>query len=381
MTETSGSVVRTLAEVAQALDAEVVGDGDLPVRTVTHPALLSDATELAFIMDPGALPALDGRPVRAAVVAGDIDLPEGRFDGHIAVDNPRYALAILLDLFDRPLVAPAGVHPAAVVEPDAVLADGVSVGPLAWIGRDATVGAGSVIMPHVSIGAGARIGGGCILHPGVRVGERVVLGDRVIVQQNASLGADGFSYVTPGLASFEQPRQFDKVTVRNEGIRRINSIGTVILGDDVEIGACATVDRSNLGATVIGNNTKIDNLVTVAHNCRIGSDCLISGQTGISGSCTIGDRVVIAGQSGIADHIRIGDDVLVGAGSAVIRDVDDKQIVAGYPARPKDETVSREINIGRLGRIIRDLSETKKRIAALESDPAGGVGSRRNSDR
>lgn len=361
------AVVHTLAEIAAALDATVVGDGTLPVAEVVHPLMAERETDLGFVMDQATADSLGNGPLRTAVVAESVTLPKGALAGHIPVGNPRYALAVLLDIFDRPVHSTPGIHTSAVVDAGAELGKGVSIGPLAYVGPEARIGRDSVIMAQATVGAGARLGANCLIHPGARIGERVVLGDRVTLQHNASVGADGFSYVTPGQATFEQARHRGRhVSVQNVGIRRINSVGTVILGDDVEIGAGACIDRANLGATVIGRGTKIDNLVTVGHNNRIGEDCLISGQVGISGSCRIGDRVVIAGQAGIADHIRVGDDAVIGAGSGVWRDVGDKEIVAGYPALPKHDAIEREANIGRIRRILRDLADIKNRLRSLE---------------
>lgn len=358
---------RTLADVAAALGAPVEGDGSIVVGELVHPRMAERPSDLAFVMEASAAAALAGSPVRAAVVARDIELPQGAVDGAVRVDNARYALAILLDIFAKPVHAAPGIHPSAVVDGSAGIGDDVSIGPLAYVGPGARIGRGTVVMSQVTIGAGARIGDDCLLHPGVRIGERVIVGDRAILHHNASIGADGFSFVTPEEPSFEQAkRRLDTVTVRNEGIRRINSIGTVILGNDVEVGANAAIDRANLGATVIGDGTKIDDLVMIGHNNSIGRDCLISGQAGVSGSCRIGDRVVLAGRAGIADHVTIGDDAVVGAGSGVWRDVGDKEIVAGYPALPKRDAVTRETNILRISRILKDLGELKKRLAALE---------------
>lgn len=357
----------TLADIAKALDAPLTGDGAIEIREVVHPLMARADTDLGFVMDAGILDALADSPLRAAVVAAGIEPPAGALAGHVTVDNPRYALAILLDIFAKPVHAPVGVHPSAVVDPSAELAADVSIGALAYIGPGAAIGRGTAIMSQATVGAGARVGADCVLHPGVRIGERVVVGDRAIIQHNASIGADGFSYVTPHEPSFEvAKRMTDKVDVQNLSIRRINSIGTVILGDDVEIGANTAIDRANLGATTIGDGTKIDNLVLIGHNNRIGGNCLISGHVGVSGSCRIGDRVVLAGRAGIADHIKIGDDAVVAAGSGVWRNVEEKQIVAGFPALPKRDAFEREANIGRLKRVLRDLGDIKNRLAAVE---------------
>jgi len=358
---------RTLADVAAALGASVDGDGALPLRALVHPLMVTAPTDLVFLMDQAIVSRMSGTPVRAAVVAEGLELPPGLFAGVVRVARPRFALGALLDLFARPVHAPPGIHPSAVVEPTARLGENVSIGALAYIGPGARVGDRTAVMPQATVGAAAVVGSDCLLHPGVRVGEHVVLGDRVIVHQNASIGADGFSFVTPEAASFERAKSGgDEVSTQNRGIRRINSIGTVVLGDDVEIGAGTAIDRANIGATTIGRGTKIDNLVQVAHNVRIGEDCLISGKVGISGSCRIGDRVVLAGGVGIADHIDIGDDAVVGAGSGVWRSVKPREVVAGFPAVPKTEALEREMNIGRLKRLFRDLADIKRRLARIE---------------
>lgn len=357
----------SLVDLAVALGGDLVGDGEIRVSTLVHPAAASSEADLVFVMEPGLVAALKGSPVRGAVVAEKVEIPEGLLDGFVRVPRPRLALADLLEIFGRPVHAPPGVHPTAVVDASAVIGPAASIGPFVHVGPDASVGSGSILMSHVSVGAAARIGENCLLHSGARIGERVCVGNRVIVHHNASIGADGFSFVTSERASFEAAKTGgDVVTTTNRGIRRINSIGTVVVGDDVEIGASSTIDRANIGATVIGRGTKIDNQVQIAHNCRIGEDCLISGCVGISGSCRVGDRVVLAGGVGLADHIEVGDDAVVGAGSGVWRDVAPRQVVVGYPAAPKSEALERELNIGRLRRLVRDVADLRRRLTRLD---------------
>jgi UDP-3-O-[3-hydroxymyristoyl] glucosamine N-acyltransferase len=357
----------TLGEIAALIGGDLVGDGALPIADLAHPLEATRADQLVILFDAAMVARLGESPVRAAVIASDATPPVGSVDGYVRVGRPRYAMAALFELFAKRPHAPPGVHPSAVVEPGAVLGEGVAIGALSYVGPGATVGDGAVLMPHVTIGAGARVGAGSVLHSGVRIGEGVVLGERVLVHHNAALGADGFSFVTPALASFETARRGggDRVETASEGIRRIASLGTVEIGDDVEIGACTAIDRANLGATRIGAGTKIDNHVQIGHNVRVGRDCLISGMVGLSGSVRVGDRVVLAGGVGVADHLTIGDDAIVGAGSGLWKDVAPKQIVAGYPAVPRGELLQREINIGRLPRVIRDVAELKRRVARL----------------
>ena len=364
---------RLLRDVAAALGAPVVGDPDLPIGDIVHPRMARSATDLVLLMEPALVDTIAGTMARAAIVAEGITVPDGVLAGYVSVTRPRWALAIVLELFARPPHAPPGIHPSAVVDATAEIAEGVSIGALSYVGPGARVGAGSIVMPQVTIGAEARIGAGCLLHPGTRIGERVVLGNRVIVHHNASIGADGFAYATPQKASFEEARGGgDTVEAQISGLRRIASLGTVIVGDDVEVGACATIDRANLGATTIGRGTKIDNLVQVGHNASIGEDCLFSGQVGISGSVRVGNRVVMAGQAGIADHARIGDDAIIGPQSGVSGKVGERQVVLGSPAMPKSAFFGERLNLGRIGRILRELADMKARLARLEQGDKSG---------
>lgn len=356
---------RTLAEIADALGGALTGDGGLVVRRVVHPAAAESGDDLALAIEKDAAAALDGSKSRAAVVAAGT-MPPARIDAYVTVERGRYALARLLALFEIPPHAAAGVHPSAVVEPSAKLGAQVAIGPFAYVGPDAVIGDGSVLLSHVSVGAGARVGAHCRIHPGARIGERVVIGDRVILQHNVSLGSDGFSYATPEPGSVETARATGRVEGRNTAIARIPSLGTVILGDDVEIGANTAVDRATIGATVIGAGTKIDNLVQVAHNVTIGENCLICGNVGISGSAKIGNRVVMAGGSGVADHLSIGDDTIVMGNAAVATDLPAGGLFVGQPAIARDEFFRQFRNIKRLGRMHDKLGEIEKRLAAIE---------------
>ena len=254
----------------------------------------------------------------------------------------------------------------SVVEAGAELGDGVSIGALAYVGPSARIGSGTTVLPQAFVGADAVVGADCLIYPGVRIGERVQIGDRVIIHNNASIGSDGFSYVTPEQASYEAAKSGgDQVAAQIKGLRRIASIGTVRIGDDVEIGACAAIDRSNIGATVIGRGTKLDNHVQIGHNVAIGEDCLFSGQVGIAGSVKVGNRVVLAGQVGVADHLTIGDDAVVGGGSGLWKNVEAGQVVAGYPALPKTEALRQQADLARLPRLLRDMAALKRQVADL----------------
>lgn len=351
--------------------AKLHGNGDLVVADLAHPRMITGPDQMVLILDAAALVLLPHSPfpVKSAVVAEGIEVPEGLLEAYISVERPRLALATLLAIFEKPVHAVAGIHPTAVIESSAKVHPSVSVGAFVYVGEQALIGANTILMPHVTVGAEVKMGANCLLHSGVRIGERVMMGNRVVIQHNASIGADGFSYVTPEPSSVESAQSSGgKVTGQNSQIFKINSIGTVVLEDDVEVGACATIDRSNLGATLIKKGTKIDNLVMIAHNNVIGENCLIASQVGIAGSCEIGNRVVAAGQVGVADHMKVGDDSILMAKAGIIRDIGPKSVVMGYPALPRREAFQNYMYTGKLRELFQDFKALKKRVAELESE-------------
>jgi UDP-3-O-[3-hydroxymyristoyl] glucosamine N-acyltransferase len=353
-----------LKEIAAALDGVLIGDGEAAVERPAHPAEAGPG-DLALAIEPAALKLLTTTRARVAMVAAGSTVPT-TLVGHVAVHRARYALAALTRLFDRPALPPPGVHPSAVVEPGAVLGEQVAVGALAWIGAGARIGARSVIMPQASIGAGAALGADSIVHSGARIGAGVTIGARAVIHPNAVIGADGYSYATPEPGSVETARAGGKVTGTNTAIAKIHSLGTVIVGDDVEIGANTTIDRATIAATRIGSGTKIDNLVQVAHNVTIGQNCLIVAQVGLSGSVAVGERVVIAGQAGIADHVKIGDDAIVMAAAAVGRDVGAREMVIGLPAVPRERFLEQVLNVARLRLLRGTVADLQARMARIE---------------
>ena len=355
----------TVQAIADALDARVEGDGSIRITGAAEPAQ-ARADQLALAMGPAYAAGLAKGAARAAILWDGADRMALGLDAAIFVPRPRYAMAGLTALLDPGLRVAEGVHPSAVIEPGAELGEGCRIGPFVHVQAGARIGAGAQIGSHVSIGPGAAIGADAVLHPGVRIGPGVRAGDRLIVQPNASVGGDGFSFVTPERAAVEAAREsLGGEALKGQSWTRIHSLGSVRLGDDVEIGACATIDRGTIRDTVIGRGTKIDNLVMLGHNVQVGEDCLLVSQVGVAGSTVIGDRVVLGGKVGVSDNIRIGDDVVAGGGTNIYTNVPAGRAILGSPAVRMETQI--EINKG-----LRRLPRLYDRVAALEKTAGGG---------
>jgi UDP-3-O-[3-hydroxymyristoyl] glucosamine N-acyltransferase len=349
------------------------GNPMLPVCQLVHPRALKASDELVLLMDASALAVLTHPHAKVAIVAENLTLPEAHgLEGWVSAPRPRKLLASLSQCFNQPMHYVQGIHPTACIDATASVDATAHVGAYSVVGPHCKVDAGCVLFPHVTLGAEVTLASGCVLMSGVRVGDRSVLGHRVVIQPNAVIAGDGFSFVTQEASRAEQaktgsPSLPNKEAKQQGHILRIHSLGRVVIGDDVEIGANTCVDRATLGDTYIASGTKIDNLVQVAHNAHIGEDCLIVGQTGIAGSCRIGKRVVIAGQTGMADHLTIGDDAIVMAKSGLMNDVEPKQVVAGIPAKPRRQAFTELALMGKLKSMYDEIRQLRSELDALKA--------------
>jgi UDP-3-O-[3-hydroxymyristoyl] glucosamine N-acyltransferase len=355
--------MKTLGEIANHVGGQLCGDPSVLIERVVHPALAQTSSDLALVLSPNAASFLASGKISNAVLPLEIeDCPT---PNRIVVKRPRLVLARLLELFERPVYVSPGVHPTAVVDPRATIGQNVSIGPFCWVGPETIVGNNSRLVAHVSIGAKVTIGDNVLLHAGVSIGDRCQIGNRVIIQPNAAIGGDGFAYVTPEPGSIESARATGEVRSFNTELVRINSIGSVVIEDEVEIGAGACIDRGTLGETRIGRGSKLDNLVQVGHNVAIGTNCLLVAQVGLGGSSKVGHRAVVGGQAGLPDHLTIGDDALVQPQAGITRDVPSRGIVIGSPAEPKLRFLEQQVHIKRLPKITRELKELKRQVADL----------------
>lgn len=353
----------TVQEIAAALEARAFGDVDISITGAAEPAMAGPG-DLALAMDPKYADGLSRGRARAAIVWDGADWQGLGLEAAIVVPRPRFAMSGLTRLMDSgPEIAP-GIHPSAVIDQSARIAEGAAIGPLVVIGARARIGPRARIAAHVSIAEDAVIGADSLILSGAHIGARVLAGDRLIVQPGAVIGADGFSFVTPDKSRVEEARRSlgQETGATNAAWTRIHSLGTVEIGDDVEIGANSTIDRGTIRATTIGHRTKLDNLVHLGHNVTVGEDALLCAQTGIAGSTRIGNRVVLGGQCGVSDNIFVGDDVVAGGATKILSKVPAGRVVLGYPAMKMDQYIDAARNWRRLPRLMEDIKRLKKSV-------------------
>lgn len=318
----------SLHEIVTFVSGRYAGP-DAPISGV---APLGEATSrhISFLANPKYAPQLADSKAAAVLVAETL---EGDSPKWIRVANPYYAMASVVTKFFAARPRPDGVSPHAAIAASARLGNNASIGAFVSIGDDVILGDDVTIYPNVTIEPGVVIGDGTIIYPQVSIYTGCTIGKRCVIHSGVVIGSDGYGFATEGGKHHKIPQ-----------------VGIVRIEDDVEIGAGTTIDRAALGETVIGEGTKIDNLVQIGHNVRIGRHCLLVSQVGIAGSTKLGDYVVVAGQSGFAGHLEIGNRVQVAAKSAVLHDVPDDTKVMGIPAVPFREFARREAELRRLGK-------------------------------
>lgn len=353
----------TVEQIAVALGAKALGATDISINRAAEPAT-AGPDDLALAMNPKYADSLARGRARVAILWEGADWAALGLEAAIIAPRPRYAMAGLTKMLDRGQGFAAGIHPSAVVDPDATLGEGVSVGPLAVISAGAVIGAGSVIGPQCFIGCNVTLGQGAYLREAVTIGARVIIGDRFIAQPGARIGGDGFSFVTPEPSAVEKVRKSlgDQGGTEAQDWIRIHSLGGVTIGNDVEIGMNATVDVGTIRNTVIGDGTKLDNLVHLGHNVVVGRNCLMCALVGVAGSVTVGNNVVLGGQVGVSDNIFIGDGVVAGGGTKILSNVPAGRTILGYPGMQMDKQIESYKALRRLPRLMRDVAELKKLV-------------------
>ncbi len=338
-----------LSELAEKTGAQL--DAAHAEIDIAGASSLDDAAagHVTFLANPRYTPRLQTTKATAVFVGENLDL--GR-DDLIALraKDPYLAYTRALRLFHPEPAFEAFIHPGAIIDPSATLAEKVWIGAGAVIGRGVIIGAGTRIFPNATIYDEVTIGADCAIHSGVAIRERSRLGDRVIIHNNSVVGSDGFGY-----AKDEEGRWL-----------KIPQTGIVVIEDDVEMGAGSTIDRASVGETRIARGAKIDNLVQIGHACTVGEDALLCAQVGLAGTSHIGKRVVLAGQVGIAGHLTVGDDAILTAKSGISHDVPPKKMMSGIPAFDNRDWLRSTAAFRRLGEMQRTLRALGDRLGAVE---------------
>jgi UDP-3-O-[3-hydroxymyristoyl] glucosamine N-acyltransferase len=335
-----------LSELAARLECRLEGDGDLEVTRV---AGIEDAGsgDVTFFANAKYAAALRSTGATAVILA---DNAEPAPCAMLRTKHPYLAFARAVALFADGWRPATGVHRLALIEEGASVAPDASIGPFAVIGEGARIGARTIVHAHVTIGRGAQLGDDCLIHARASIRERVSLGHRVIVQDGAVIGSDGFG--------FARTAEGDHV--------KIPQVGDVVIEDDVEIGANTTIDRPAVGETRIAAGAKIDNLVQIAHGVTVGRRALLAAQVGVAGSTTIEDAVTLAGQVGVAGHLTIGQGTIATAQTGIPNSLDAGSFVSGYPAIPNREWLKASAVFRKLPELRRRLADLEQRLAELE---------------
>ncbi|PRD38878.1 UNVERIFIED_CONTAM: lpxD [Trichonephila clavipes] len=357
-------MAHTIRDIATALGAEAAGNLDLTVTCAAEPQAAGPEA-LALALDPKYAGGLAKGRARAAMLWPGANWQELGLEAAIFAPRGRLAMAGLSRMLDAgPAIVP-GVHAMSVIDPTAEIGTGAAIGPFVTIGAGVRIGPNARIAGHVSIAEGANIGAEALILQGARIGARVTIGDRFICQPGAVIGADGFSFVTPERSGVEEIRSTlgQRDEIREQSWTRIHSLGAVTIGNDVEIGANACIDRGTIRDTAIGSGTKLDNLVHIGHNVQVGRDCLLCGQVGIAGSSRIGDRVVLAGQCGVNDNIFVGNDVIAGGATKIFTNAPAGRVLLGYPAVKMETQVEINKALRRLPRLAAAVAELQKVVA------------------
>ena len=336
---------KTLKELADAIGGEVRGNPGLSITGVA-PIEEAGAGQITFVANEKYAKLVTTTKASAIIVSEDFKFLERDL---IISDNPYLGFAKILTIFSAIPAAPTGIHPKADVAASASIGRDASIHAFVSIGERARIGSGVTILPGTWVGEDCTIGDGTFISGNVSICRGSVIGSRVRIHSGTVIGSDGFGYARD-----------------NEKYFKIPQTGIVEIGDDVEIGANVCIDRATMGRTVIGRGTKIDNLVHVAHNVKIGENTILIAQVGISGSTKIGSNVILAGQVGVTGHIEIGDLVMVGAQSGIAHDVKPGSAISGSPAIPHREWLRMVATLPKVPEMRRQINDLNRKIAELE---------------
>jgi len=330
-----------LREISEIIGGRILGDPEIEITGASgiHEATPGDITFLS-----GKKKQFNLSEIKASAVIAKETIKGLGPVSTLLVDNPRLAFAKVLELFHKKPYKPSGISSRAVIGDNVIFGSDISIHPLAYVGSNAHIGSRVSIFPGVYIGEGVVIGDDTVIYPNVSIMEGTKIGRNVRIHSGTVIGADGFGYIAVNGTYYKMPQ-----------------VGGVIIEDEVEIGANVTIDRAATAHTVVGQGTKIDNSVHIAHNVTIGRHCIIIAKVGISGSVEIGDGVIIGGQAGVIEHIRIGKGAIISAKTGVTEDVPPGQATSGYPSMPHRDWLRAQSSFRRLPDYIKRIHHLEKR--------------------
>ena len=360
-----------LQDLAKALNGQAVGDVALQVTGACEPqdaagSLMAIATSQSYVE------RLPLGQARVALLAEGTDWQALKLSGAVLVPRPRFAMASLTQALDRRWRSGrTEIHPQACVDPGAQIGPGARIGAFCHIAAGVVLGENAWLGSHVSLAEGCMIGPDATVMAGVRIGADVRIGARFVAQPGAVIGADGFSFVTPERSAIENVRETlgDSKGAKPQAFVRIHSLGSVVIGDDVELGANSCIDRGTIRDTQIGDGCKFDNLAQIGHNVKIGKNCLICAQVGIAGSSVLGNNVVLGGQTGVSDNLFIGDNAITGGATKVLSNIPAGRVMLGYPAMKMDAQLEVYKNLRRLPRMLKEIARLKKSLSDPDNRP------------
>lgn len=331
-----------LGILAQALGASLEGDGSVEISKLNE-IQVAAPDEISFISNPKYLKYVETTQAAALIVPEDLDI---EYPQLLRTANPQQAMLKALQLLNQKerLVRP-GIHASAVLHPSVKVPASTEIGPGVFIDEDVKLGEDIIIEANTVIGSGCELGDGTHLYPNVVLYEDCILGKKCVIHSGTVVGSDGFGFA-----------------VEAGKIEKIPQTGNVIFGDEVEIGANCAIDRGSIGATSIGDGSKLDNLVHIAHNVRIGKNCFLTAQVAIAGSTDIGDRVQMGGQSGVIGHLQVGNDVTIASRGGVTHDIPDGTMVSGFPARPHRDELKIEAIVKKLPDLYKTVKMLEKQV-------------------
>jgi UDP-3-O-[3-hydroxymyristoyl] glucosamine N-acyltransferase len=342
----------TVEELAKITGSSLVGNKNLIIKGVDN---LDSATpsDASFLANPKYKESMLVSKAGVVCISNQVEPTQGKT--FLISDNPSRVFQKIVELYlidENNISGFAGIHPTAVIHPSAHLGSDVLIGPYVVIDKGCSIGDGTQLFAHVSVGAGVSIGSDCIIHPHVVIREKCMVGHRVILQPGSIIGSCGFGFTTDAKGTHS----------------KLDQLGNVVIEDDVEIGSCTIIDRARFKSTTIGRNSKIDNLVQIAHNVQIGPSNLIVAQSGIAGSTQTGRNVVFGAQSGIVGHIKIADGFMLASRGGVSKSMPTPGVYNGTPCMPIHEFNKQQVYLRKIEKYVKKIEELEKRLSAVEQN-------------